>query len=214
MNDTLELPQEHKAKKFFEKLREKSVFKQDPIPEWSVIHDIEGDGSSTCICSTPIQYQFTIRNKLNGMHLVIGSECVKRFGIEFVCDNCGASLGNITQRLIKKDYLCPLCKKEKQRQQEAEERRERIRQQMEQTKIQARINTLSRFRLYWFGVHYGKSFPQVVQDASIEYLNRLINIESKNKSLEAFEEYVKLTCLVEEFPKDANQGTQGEVGLG
>ena len=102
-----ELEQDKKSSKFYKTLRAHSICQDDPIPEWTIVHDVEGDGATHCICTTPILHQFTIENKLNGNRLTIGSECVKRWEIDFVCKGCRSPLGNITKRLVKKEFYCP-----------------------------------------------------------------------------------------------------------
>ena len=171
-----------KAKNFFTVLRDNSVFKDDPIPEWEVknkIEAFEGKEVSYCICSTPIIHEFKIRNKINGNELKIGSECVKRWGFKVVCKSCKSSLGNIVKRLVKEDFLCPACKKE-----------EKQRIQAEQQRQESRRNTLGSMRLFWYGKYYMKKFSEIIDDT--DYVNKLINVTEKPQTLQLFEEYVNL----------------------
>ena len=172
---------DQKAKRFFEILREQSMYKNDPVPEWKVVPEVEceDDGTGVCICSTPIVYKYCIENKHNGNRLTIGSECVKRWNLEFTCKDCKAPLGNVTQRLLKKNFFCPECTKRKKNQ-------EKIRQQM----LLARQKELERYTLFWYGPDYKRKFKDVIQD--IPYVERLINVEYKTKTLELFQEYVSL----------------------
>lgn len=194
MNPEDELPTlDQKSKKFFETLRDQSVFKNDPIPEWKVLTEFEceGDGSNYCICSTPILYQYCIENRYNKNRLIIGSECIKRWDVEFTCKDCGAALGNITQRLLKKNFVCPPCTRER-----AE--RERQKEALKQKMIDLQITRLGRFVLYWEGPYDGRPFSEVVKN--LPYTEYLVNLPYKTKSLQKFEEYVGLRYDIVEVP--------------
>ena len=39
-----------------------------------------GGDKVRCVCGTPIMRNFEIKNKLNGRRLIVGSDCIKRFG--------------------------------------------------------------------------------------------------------------------------------------
>jgi hypothetical protein len=174
-----QLPQTQKSGKFYRTLREHSVSQEDPIPEWTVVYHVEGDGATHCICTTPIQYQFTIENKHNGKRLTIGSECIKRWGINFVCKQCKSPLGNRTRRLLKKDFLCPECKQE-------EKRKEALRL----AKEEEQKRRLGNYHLFWYGPYYQRKFSEVIRD--LPYVELLLNVPKKTKTLEQFEEYVQL----------------------
>ena len=174
-----------KARTFYTVLRQNSVSQEDPIPEWEVVHEVEGDSSKECICTTPIVYEYTIQNKLNGRTLIIGSECVKRWNIKFTCKSCDSPLGNVTRRLIKKDFLCPECKREEKRMEKLLEAQREGRKKM-----------LSDYYLFWFGKYYKRKFSQVIQD--IDYVEYLINIKDKSQTLQHFEEYVNLVYDIRE----------------
>lgn len=176
---------EFKRKTFFGVLREHSFCKEDPISEWAIVKDIEGDGSSTCICTTPILYEFVIENKLTKKQLVIGSECVKRWNIEFTCKSCGCHLGNITKRLIKKDYVCPACKRQQKKDEKARQ------------EVKERYGNL---RFFWYGPYYQKKFSDVIDD--IDYVEKVLNHPKKNTTLELFERYVGMCYDIVTVPTE------------
>lgn len=174
-----------KAKQFYKVLREHSVSQEDPIPEWTIVQDCEGDGATECICTTPILHQYTIQNSINGKLLTIGSECIKRWHIKVRCKICSSPLGNLTKRLRDNNYLCPQCTR-------IEKKKEKIKEHHRQLRIQQ----LRDMRLLWFGKYYKRRFCDVVND--IPFTESLLNIPSKSKSLQLFEEYVTLTLGVQE----------------
>jgi hypothetical protein len=173
-----EIEQDKKSSLFYRVLRQNSVSQEDPIPEWKVVHHVDGDGSSKCICSTPILYQHTIENTLNGRQLIIGSECVKRWNVKFICEECQSPLGNITQRLIKKNFLCPECTRERKR-----------KQKLLEVKREARKARLAHMLLDKPGRYYNAPFCVIIND--LVYVQYLINMEPKNYLLRLFEEYVE-----------------------
>ena len=104
--------------KFIAELLKYSNGKDDPISEWEYTGETRELGKEElkdgfkCICTTPISILYRIRNKVNSIQLEIGSECIKRWlNPRISCDDCKATLGNITKRMRSKDYLCRLCKK-------------------------------------------------------------------------------------------------------
>lgn len=191
-DDTVEDILKAKARLFHSTLRENSISQEDPIPEWKVVIEYEGDGEERCICSTPIVYKYVIENTLNGKRLTIGSECVKRWNINFVCKICGSNLGNVTRRLLKRDFVCPECKRNEERKRKFQEA-----QRLEHK------GRLGRYLLYWYGPYYKQPFSRVIQD--ISYVEYLVNLPNKTKTLEQFEEYVKLCYDIITVPveKDA-----------
>lgn len=178
-----------KARLFHSILRENSMNKEDPIPEWKLVVDYEGDGEERCICSTPIVYKYVIENKHTGTRLIIGSECIKRWNIEFLCKDCGSHLGNITRRLAKKDFVCPDCKKR-------EERRKKVKEAADTE----RRKKLASYVLYWYGPYYKRKFSDVIDD--IPYVEFLLNQPTRTKTIEYFEEYVNLCYDVVTVPDE------------
>ena len=176
-----------KARLFFATLRENSISQQDPLPEWQIVTDYEGDGEERCICSTPILHKYVIENKLNGRRLTIGSECIKRWNIKFVCKQCSSHLGNITKRLIQQDFLCPECKREEKR-----------KQKLLEAQREERKRKLGAYVLYWFGPYYQRRFSEVIND--IPYVEFLLNQPTRTKTIEYFEEYVNLCYEVVTVP--------------
>lgn len=178
-----------KAKKFFETLREKSFHKDDPLPEWRVVLEFEGDGEETCICSTPIQYKYCIENEYSKERLIIGSECIKRWNMNFRCKQCEAHLGNITKRLRTKNFLCPSCTKAK-----------KLKDKLEKERQELRKRRLGHLTLFWFGPYYKKRFFEVIND--IPYVNELLNIESDSMTIQYFKEYANLVYEIEPVEDD------------
>lgn len=114
---TLELKE--RRLKFIHELKKYSEDKDEPVCEWEctgLVRELDSEErkeKKLCICSTPIVVLYTIKNKKNNIELEIGSECIKRWlNPSLKCSGCDIPLGNITQRLRKKDKLCRSCKKE------------------------------------------------------------------------------------------------------
>ena len=172
---------QYRRKLFFEILREKSIDKDDPISEWEFQSILNNDETRHCICSAPIQYLYQIKNRFNQETLIVGSECIKRWLNGLIrCSLCQCTLGNITKRLKTQDFHCRDCKLRLQRQAKF----------TEEEKLNKRKKTLGNLRLFWFGPYYMKPFYKVVED--IAYVEKLLNLPDKNKTLQAFEEYVNI----------------------
>lgn len=179
---------QYRQKRFFEILRKYSFDKEDPISEWRFVEIVDNDGTNRCICTAPIQYLYKIENKETKATLIVGSECIQRWLQGLLrCKECACVLGNVVKRLRKEDYHCRSCKKilqKKQEQQEQEELRKR------------KMSKLGHCRLYWYGPYYQKMFHEVIDN--IPYVEKLINIENKNQTLELFTRYVKTVYDLEE----------------
>lgn len=101
-----------------------SVKYEDAIKEWVEIEEVD-ISSKTCICSHAIQDKCFIQNKYNGRILIVGNECIHKFGTDemveshqvrknimqykgdkYPCENCG-------RHLIKKKFqrFCGPCRK-------------------------------------------------------------------------------------------------------
>jgi hypothetical protein len=161
-----------RAKTFFQVLRDHSQDKEDPISEWEFAEVVDGDGHMTCICTTPIRYLYKIRNRVTHDTLIVGSECIKRWmGGLLRCQRCDCRLGNIRARLRKKQFHCRIC-----------------RQILQREESQRKNSKLSTLRLFWFGPYYKKQFREVIDD--VPYVEKLLNVTNKTKTLELFEEYV------------------------
>ena len=176
------------AKEFLKQLRLRSVHKSDPVPEWTVEHATVGD--TNCICTKAITNMFYIVNKLNGNNCYIGSDCVKRWNIKCVktCTSCNSPLGNITMRMLKKDFTCPECK-----------RSEKKRTYEEALELEQKLLKIGRFKLFWRGPWYELKFADVIKN--IDWVNHLMNIESNSKSLTAFQEYCNGQFTFKEIPE-------------
>ena len=155
-------PQEH-AKEFFKVLREHSVHKDDPIPEWSVVDS--NHYATHCICKHYIQNIFIIQNKITGKRLDVGSDCIKKWSIEFNlrCRNCRSILGNKEKRLMNNDLICPQCKR--------------------------KADKLDLYTMFWTGgPWHGLFFKDVVKNK--EWVDHLINVDfPSSKTLQLFKEY-------------------------
>lgn len=146
------------AKKFLEELRKLSTFKEDPIPEWEVIEAYKGEGTK-CICTKVIENEFVIKNKINGLKVIIGCDCAERFNIEFVlqCKTCSSPLGNKIRRLLNKDLICPACKRE------------------ERAKRKEYIAALSNYRCWIYGPWYKKRFKDIIENQ--EWVEGILNTD-------------------------------------
>lgn len=108
---------EFHAKEFMRRLREESVNKHDPLPEWTIPRlysiDFTANCGSTCICKKEIKVVYEIFNKNTNNRLEIGSDCAERwFKAKFICKQCSAPLGNIKKRLKEDNFICPSCSRE------------------------------------------------------------------------------------------------------
>jgi hypothetical protein len=54
---------------------------EDAVKEWQDMGCVS-IGDARCICTTPILYNYEVVNKINKKSLIIGSCCIKQFGIE------------------------------------------------------------------------------------------------------------------------------------
>lgn len=176
---------QYRRKLFFETLRDKSIDKFDPVSEWDFDCILDNDGTKHCICSAPIQYLYQIKNRFNQETVIVGSECIKRWLNGLVrCSLCQCNLGNISKRLKTQNFHCRDCKLRLERQAKYEEEEQKTK----------RIKKLGSLHLFWYGPYYMKKFSAVIED--IPYVEKLLNIQEKTKTLEAFEEYVNLVYEV------------------
>jgi hypothetical protein len=177
-------PLQFRRKLFFEILRDASRDKEDPVSEWDFKEVVNSDGDKQCICSTPIQYLYRIENRYTHTTLEIGSECIQRWfqGI-LRCQRCRCVLGNITKRLRKQNFHCRSCKK--------------ILQEEEAAVVQRKQSTMGQLTLFWYGPYYQKKFCDVIDD--IPYVEKLLNVVEKPKTLQLFEAYVKKVYEVVEI---------------
>jgi len=155
-------------------LREHSRHKDDPIPEWEIIH-MSGGETGECICGMHISNLFTIENKLTRERLIIGSECQQRWNIKckLECEKCKSALGGVITRYKKRDFLCPTCKRETKK----------------------LMNTLAKFIMYYPGPWKGLSFKDVGENQ--EWVSLLINLNSSSKTIIAFQKYCNLIYEIE-----------------
>lgn len=163
---------QYRAKQFFEILRDNSRDKEDPVSEWDFVDVVDNDGTMHCICTAPIRYLYRIQNRFTGKSLIVGSECVKRWLNSLLrCERCNCRLGNITKRLRTQDFHCRACK------------------QTIRWDHLGRVNhKLGSMRLFWYGPYYQREFREVIND--IPYVETLLNVQNKTKTLELFEQYV------------------------
>ena len=147
---------------FIRVLREESVHKDDPIPEWEVDGVLDGDGK--CICTKELKRVFLIRNKITEKQLPVGCDCIKRWDIQHVmsCNNCGSALGNKLKREKEKDYICTTCKKEEKKQEAA------------RTKfLNDLISAKGKWICYIRGPCYNKSYKEVFSNTN--FLDYIVN---------------------------------------
>jgi hypothetical protein len=184
----MELNQEDKAPRFYNTLRQHSQNQYDPISEWKYIPDVAGNGEGKCICSTPIYHEFVIQNKFTGHVLTIGSECIQRwFHSALTCERCSAALGNISNRIRNKNFLCACCNRLiKKRKKE----------------LGNQILILSKKHRNIYPKYYLMFFKDLIKD--LEAIEILINLSEKNEeftyltgNLDLFEEYVGLHYKIE-----------------
>lgn len=127
MVDSEDLSGKEHAMMFIKRLKEESVNKFDPFPEWTtpklISLEFEETGG-TCICKKHIHQIFEIVNKETGKRLEIGCDCAERwFGARYFCSCCKAVLGNLRKRLREQNFICPACaRKEKKRFEELKKR--------------------------------------------------------------------------------------------
>jgi hypothetical protein len=140
---------EYHAREFLRRLREESVNKDDPIPEWSIPKLISFEYNETggrCICKKDIFQIFQIENKHTKKTLLIGADCAKRwFSARYSCHRCKKPLGNIVKRLRESNFICPACAKE---QRHHEKSNELLRQSL-----------LTKYGFRWFNNHLNIPFP-------------------------------------------------------
>jgi hypothetical protein len=101
---------EHYARTFMEVLKEHSVNKKTPVLEWSVVR-VSYSEHSKCICTNEIAWKYHIKNFITDEELIIGSECVKRWGVSFPlhCSVCSRELKDKINRAQEKKLVCPSC---------------------------------------------------------------------------------------------------------
>lgn len=104
---------EHYARTFMEVLKNHSVNKKTPVPEWSVVR-VSYSEHSKCICTNEIAWKYHIKNSITNDELIVGSDCVKRWGVPFplTCKVCGAALKDKVNRAQEGKYICPSCVRE------------------------------------------------------------------------------------------------------
>jgi len=113
---------EEHAREFLKQLREASVNKHDPLPEWTTpkyvfYETFEETGGTYCICKKKICNIYTITNKNTNKTLTIGSDCAERwFKSRYNCETCKSPLGNIKKRLSEKNFICPACARKNKKQ--------------------------------------------------------------------------------------------------
>jgi hypothetical protein len=169
MSSSIPSARDH-AIQFMRVLTERSIHKDDPVPEWEVIRLHGGNG--ICICGMNILNLYTISNIITNEELVIGSECQKRWNLKcnICCDKCDSPLGNLTKRLKDKNYICPECTREERR-------------------VQKRIAKLENYTMYLKGPWYNHTFKEV---AILErWVEKILNTPNyfETKTYSYFEEY-------------------------
>ena len=109
----IELPLEDKAQRFMSVLKDHSTNKQDSISEWQYVYEEPNhtDQQKYCICTTKITNLHVIRNKISGLTLEIGSECIKKWELAPVCAGCDGAIGSLVKRRKTNDWYCRKCKK-------------------------------------------------------------------------------------------------------
>ena len=151
---------------FMMELSALSVNKINPIPEWFSSHIIKMPNQ--CICTTPIEYEHHIVNRLNKNTCIVGSDCVEYIGINFElkCTKCNAMLSNKVHRVHTNKLVCPKCNRE--------EKKLFVQQ--------------ANYILYdWNGPWNRKTFKTVVECE--EWVIKILNSNRTSVSLEAFKSY-------------------------
>jgi hypothetical protein len=74
-------------------------------------------------------------------------------------------------------------------------------QNEEESKRAEILKSKGKLRLLWYGPYYQKLFSEVIQD--IPYVEKLVNIEPKTKTLQLFEEYAHLVYTIETVPSNS-----------
>lgn len=115
----MELSPKQKHIEFDRVLRSKSINQDDPISEWRYLKILPigievhpGDAVATfkCICTQPIHNLHYIENKISGLILHIGCECIKRWSaLKPTCNHCNITLGALSRRRKENDWLCASC---------------------------------------------------------------------------------------------------------
>lgn len=140
---------EYHAREFLRRLREESINKDDPIPEWTTPKLISFEYNETggqCICKKDIHQLFQIQNKTTKTTLIIGADCAKRwFNAQYHCQQCNTPLSNVVKRLRESNFICPGCAKQKR----DNEKRLELRRQSLYDKYSNR----------WFNNHLTVPFP-------------------------------------------------------
>jgi ribosomal protein L37AE/L43A len=185
--DAIELPLEEKVRRFFQVLREQSANKQDPISEWGYVYEEPNESGEQkyCICSTKIINLHVIQNKVSGVQLEIGSECIKKWKMAPVCKSCNGAIGSLTKRRKTNDWFCRKCKKAKEK--------ETLAKQIEKQMLLERLGKQLFYGYYkasktspW----YGKRFREVVDDPLLIKLT--LQREEDHADYWAFREFLEL----------------------
>lgn len=108
---------EYHAREFIKRLREESVNKSDPLPEWTTpklcVTEFEDTAGCYCICKKKIQNVYEIFNINTDKRLEIGCDCAERwFKAKYVCEKCKSPLGNVKKRMAEQNFICPKCARE------------------------------------------------------------------------------------------------------
>ncbi len=175
---------ENKHLRFMDVLKHHSENKENPIQEWHLLPITSKKERGKCICSHPIENNYFISNDKTQVTLIIGSDCKNRFLPSTLrCERCRLPLRDEINRIAKKNFICPECKRF-----EAYKLKERMRV----------VEQYDHYYLFWFGPYYKKTFKEVTEDTG--YTEFLINIpKSKwNASLHSFYKYVEAKFETEE----------------
>lgn len=115
------------AMEFLKRLREESVNKSDPLPEWTTpklcVSEFLDTAGCYCICKKKIYNVYEIFNINTNKRLEIGSDCAERwFKAKYICEQCRAPLGNVKKRMAEKNFICPKCARVIRKRQELEDK--------------------------------------------------------------------------------------------
>jgi len=183
----VELPLEDKAQRFMSVLKHHSTNKQDSISEWEYVYAEPNTNNEQkyCICTTKITNLHVIRNKISGLTLEVGSECIKKWELAPVCAGCDGAIGSLVKRRKTNDWYCRKCKK-------ANDMEARVKQ-IEKELLLKRLG-----KQFFFGYFpntrtspwYGKRFEDVVKDPRLVKLT--LENEVEHADYWCFREYLIL----------------------
>jgi hypothetical protein len=186
-----------KRDRFLKTLKEHSLDKENPIPEWKVLQKQERQDTK-CICSTKIMRVFFIQNQHTQEILQVGNVCVEQWmGLAVYCLQCDKFLPKEKRKVSSTDFLCETCY---------------AKQKGERSAYRARTTELGQTKWVSSRKHYGQMFRHIVHGGKVkgvmckgntEFVEWVLNrdwsdIIGDRTNVKQFIEYVSRTCGVEE----------------